>query len=142
MRQTKYHILAILILFSSCCPIFLRAGSPSTKPPKSERGIFQLIESRDGRTSCWGVVICLGELSFKDTVDQDYLTITEAKHASDLKELMSWKVDQSHKRLTVSFKRGMGDFGSGNDVTVRIRGDAIVGEPEQDYVFTIATDVL
>ncbi len=142
MRQIRIQIITIVLFMLSCYPLVLYAGASGAKQSKATRGIFQLVETRNGKKSCWGFIIQLSDLSFKQSIDQDDLTITDAKYARDMKPIMTWAVDNSRKRLTIIFKQGMGDFGSGDDVTVRIRGNALTGEPKQDYVFEIATDIL
>lgn len=105
-------------------------------------GVSQIVETRNGRTLCRGVMIQLRELTLKDTIESAQLAITEAKHGSDLKRTMTWSIEDQGKRLVVKFEPGKGDFGSDNYITVAIRGSAFVTEPQHTYVFEISTDVL
>ena len=113
----------------------------SGKPPAL--GISQVVESRDGRTSCWGVAILLDERAFSPRIAANQIKVTEAKHNADLTDLMSWSVSASGKRLAIMFKPGMGDFGSGNSVTVRVDAAAIQSDEGLDKTleWTIRTDV-
>lgn len=133
--------LSVFQMFVSF-PESLVAGSPQSKPRSVTRGISQLVEIRNGKKSCWGVIVQLGELNFNQTIDQDELSVTEDKHGSDLKPIMTWTVDQHRKKLTIQFKSGMGDFGTGNSVTVRVSESALSPNPMQRYVFQISTDIL
>jgi len=115
-------------------------------PPGSDRpspGITQYVETRGGRISCWGVAIHLDRLTFRDTISADALVITEAKHHGDLRELMTWRVGGSGKHLLIQFKPGMGDFGSGNEITV-VLDEAAFQPPTRDrkVIFTMTTDLI
>lgn len=108
-------------------------------------GIFQIIEKRAGRTSCWGVVIQVRDMRFKRSVAADQIRITEGKYGRDLRAGMSWRVTSNRKRLIIRFKPGLGDFGTGNSVHVEIEPSAFV-EPihtgNQKFSWSISTDVL
>ncbi len=111
----------------------------------SPAGIYQLIENRGGRVSCWGVVIRLGNSRFRDDIRPDQIVLREAKHGHDLRGVMSWRVRQNGRRLVIKFKPGMGDFGSGNSVEVLIDRSALIGvvESRNDQLqWSINTDVL
>jgi hypothetical protein len=110
----------------------------------SRPGIYQLIEVRNGRKSCWGVVIQLGELRFKKRITADQLTIREAKHGHDLRGIMLWRVSRGGKQLIIKFKKGAGDFGSGNAVEVRVDRaafDSPVPSPNTRFEWSIPTDI-
>lgn len=104
-------------------------------------GISQLIKVVDGKKSCQGVVVRLSTLSFNKSIGSGELRITDGKHQADLKQIMTWTVSNDRKTLTITFKRKMGDFGTGDDVTVRI-ADSATSRPNQDHVFQLSTDVL
>lgn len=117
-------------------------GAEKSKGHTVCSGICQLIETRGGRTSCWGVIVTFDRLTLKDSVAEDRISITDAKYDRNLKPIMTWSVSDKGKRLTIEFKPGMGDFGTGNAVTVRIDGTAFRSNPIQTYVFAISTDRL
>jgi len=102
-----------------------RGLAQPNRVPHSPAGIYQLIENRGGRVSCWGVVIRLGDLRFQRVIRPDQIVIREAKHGHDLRDIMSWRVGQGGKRLAIKFKLGRGDFGSGNRVEVLIDRSAL-----------------
>jgi hypothetical protein len=105
-------------------------------------GIWQLLEEHNGKASCIGAVIQLARLTFPITLEASALEITEAKHSSHLNGLMQWKVDPTQKRLTIRFRPGMGDFGTGNRVEIRIkRGTLEPGSPGV-LIWVIETDPL
>jgi hypothetical protein len=113
--------------------------------PSSPAGITQLVESRGGRVSCWGVVVQLGNSRFRETIRPDQLSIIEGKHGHDLKEIMTWRVEQNGKRLLIKFKPATGDFGSGNRVEIQVDRSAFVGQfesPNTHFAWSIDTDVL
>ena len=59
-----------------------------------------------------------------------------------MKGIMTWSVDKSRKRLVIKFKKGMGDFGTGNAVTVKIESSAFLGEQNELFLASIPTDPL
>ena len=138
--------VSLTILISLSLTVLSASGVPqSNRAPQTPAGISQLVENRSGHTSCWGVVIQLGSLRFKRSIAAHQIKISEAKHGSDLREIMTWQVDQNGRRLVIRFKPGMGDFGSGNRVEVKIGRSAFVTPiPSGNSYFTwvIDTDVL
>jgi hypothetical protein len=92
-----------------------------------------LIEARADVTSCWGVVIQLDRGSFKPKIGSEQITVVEAKYGRNLLSLMNWAVSPDGKRLTVKFKQGKGDFGSGNTVIVRVAAAALSDIPPRDW---------
>ena len=108
-------------------------------------GIFQIIEKRAGRSSCWGMVIQLRGMRFRRFVATDQIRIIEGKYGRDLSALMSLRVTPDRKRLIIRFKPGQGDFGTGNVVEVEIERSAFV-EPirsvNQKFSWSINTDIL
>ncbi|HLX12780.1 MAG TPA: hypothetical protein VKS81_08200 [Bacteroidota bacterium] len=81
-------------------------------------------------------------MKFNRTIGIDELDIRDGKYVRDMKPILIWEVSKNGKSLVIKFKPGMGDFGSGNDVTVRINGSAFTTNPEQTYVFALSTDRL
>jgi hypothetical protein len=64
------------------------AASASSERPAEPAGVFQLVQERDGRRACGGVVIRLNYLAFKPSIQPAQLEIREDKHASDLRGSM------------------------------------------------------
>jgi len=103
-----------------------------------------LTEIRNGKKSCWGVVIEFQDARFKPLVSPQQLKIYEAKHGSSLQKLMTWRVSDNGRRLTIKFKPGTGDFGSGNSAEVTLYKAAFIEPPKAfpDYViFVQKTDL-
>ena len=94
------------------------AASGSSSIQGERAGVYQLVHERAGRRSCWGVVIRLNYPALRSTIQPSQIEVHDAKHDSDLRGLMEWRVDETGRRLTVQFKDGKGDFGSGNSVRV------------------------
>ena len=59
-------------------------ASERNRVPKDAAGIFQLVEKRNGRVSCWGVVIQLGEMRFKRRIRVDKIMTGEAMICANL----------------------------------------------------------
>jgi hypothetical protein len=127
---------ALLTLCLGCFPD--RADSVAPAP-----GISRLVESRDGCKSCWGVVISLPETRLKDRIGPEDLSVVDEKYGRESKALMVWDVSAGGRVLTIRFKPGMGDFGSGNAVTVSLRPSAFQGTsaPAATVRFHISTDL-
>jgi hypothetical protein len=103
-----------------------------------------LTELRGGKKSCWGIVINFDDARFAKNVRPDQLTVFEAKHGANLLNLMMWRVSPDRKRLTIKFKRGTGDFGTGNQVAITLYKTAFTVPPRDfpDYVvFVQRTDI-
>ena len=125
-----------------CLPV---SALPQPKRVPQDLGdIYQLVEKREGRVSCLGITIQLRHMRFGN-VSSNQIMIREAKHGYDLKEMMTWSVDQKGKRLVIRFKPGQGDFGSGNAVEVLIDRSAFLGRipsKSNHFRWSIDTDVL
>lgn len=118
---------------------------PSPRARRSPAGIIQLVGNRRVRGSCSGVIVSLDKFRFRETIDPGQIAILEAKHGHDLKEMVSWRVEQHGRRLVIRFKPGMGDFGSGNRVEVLVDRSAFMGRIESSnerFEWSIDTDVL
>ncbi len=115
------------------------AGRKTSSTPYGS--ISQIVQTRDGRTSCWGVIIRLKKLHFKESIDSTALTITEAKYPRDHRYMMVWHVGRSRRSLSIEFKQGMGDFGSGNYAQIKIDSTAIAGFHMSELEFGISTDL-
>ena len=105
-------------------------------------GVFQLIETRNGRTACWGLVVQLDKLSFEETIGPNELSLVDVKYNRELKDMITWTVDKSKKTLTVKFKPGMGDFGSGNAVTILLKPGVFPADENQGLSLSLPTDPL
>jgi hypothetical protein len=128
----RYFFLIVCLLF---------ANTLTATSPKIQASIQRIVETRKGVKSCWGVVIQLKKLSFNKSIASNELSIIEAKHSSDLKDIMIWSVDKSRKKLTIKFKKGCGDFGSGNMVEVIIKSSALAGSQKENITLSISTDI-
>ena len=113
----------------------------STRPHLA--GIYQFVETRDGRESVWGVDIQLNRMSFRPVVNEDQIKIIDGKYGRDIKKLMTWSVSNDRKCLKIRFRPGMGDFGSGNGVTIHIDDSAFEPYPNisNRYEWSILTDI-
>ena len=105
-------------------------------------GISQQVEVRDGRRSVWGLNIRLNDASFVSEISSDHISIIEAKHSHDLRDIMVWSVSEGGKLLQIRFRPGCGDFGSGNTVRVRVARVALKGYngPNNALDWSIGTD--
>jgi hypothetical protein len=86
------------------------------------------------------VIIQLARFRFPATIDQSAIEITEAKHNQLLNSLMEWKVDSTRKRLTIRFRPGMGDFGTGNRIQVRVMPRGLEPPSTGPLMWVIGTD--
>jgi hypothetical protein len=108
-----------------------------------QAGIHQFVETRDGRESVWGIDINLDLLSFSPEIQSEEITITDGKYGRDLKKIMTWTVSSDRKCLQIRFKPSMGDFGTGNGVTVHIQKSAMSGRKDLNnrYEWSMLTDI-
>ena len=120
--------------------LILAIISTSARSQSISGGISQLIKKRSGRRACWGIVVHLRKLTFVDFLSVGQIKVVEAKFNSDIIGLMDWSLDRTRKNLTVKFKAGKGNFGTGNSIKVTIDGAGFIGSPEQTYEWTIPTD--
>ena len=130
--------LFILLLAGSIFPQEPDKGSGIIKPQAT---IQRIIETRQRHKSCWGVLIQLDKLSFNKSIKANELSIIEQKHNRDEKDIMTWRVDKSGKKLTIKFKKGCGDFGTGDIVDVIIKSSAISTPHSEDIKLSIPTDI-
>jgi hypothetical protein len=103
-----------------------------------------LTETRNGKTSCWGIVVNFDKGKFKRKIRSNELTIYEAKHGANITNLMTCHTTRDGKQLTIKFKRGTGDFGTGNQAQIRLYKSAFAVAPNgfPDYiVFVQKTDL-
>lgn len=132
MAVLRSCFLMLLILSCSAC---------STAKPK-DYTIRQRVEVRDGVRSVWGVQITPGAYRFKPEITRDQIQVIENKHDRDITDLMTWSIGGYLQWLDIAFKPGLGDFGTGNSVTVRIARSALDGDDLPDNpLWTISTDL-
>lgn len=141
MLKLSLPLLICLGMTSAPAP-----GRPrSSRAPQEPAGISRLVERRGGRVSCRGVVIRPGNSRFRRVIRPEQIVIREAKGGRDLRGIMTWRVGRNGRRLVIQFKPGMGDFGSGNGVEVRLARSALAGNvesPNGRFEWSISTDVL
>ena len=127
-RHKTYLILAVmataLVNFSAA------RGQPG--PRKYQVSTACLTEIREGKKSCWGVVITFDNARFRKRISPQQLKVSEAKHGYNLIDLMKWRVSQGGRRLTIKFKPGTGDFGTGNQAEVTLFKTAFA-QPPKDF---------
>jgi hypothetical protein len=121
------------------------AVPPASAQQSELAGVFQLVQEREGRRACWGIVIRLSRLAFRPTLEPTQLEIRDEKHDHDLRDAMRWTVDSAGKRLTIQWQPGKGDFGTGNSVRVCVERLAFRdgSQPSNDReCWQIGTDLL
>ena len=150
MRACRYSInVTFLIVMLIVLANFSIAKSQlrpinELRNPKWQVQSSCLTEIRSGKKSCWGIVIEFEDARFKTKISPQQLRIYEAKHGSSLQKLMIWSVSNNGRRLTIRFKPGTGDFGSGNKAEITLYKSAFVEPPKDfpDYViFVQKTDL-
>ena len=103
-----------------------------------------LAETRGGETSCWGIIIQLARGRFNPTISANEIRVVDSKYNRDLSPLMEWTVSLDGKQLTIRFKQGFGDFGSGNAVNIWVAKIAFreppPGLPDSAH-WSIETDI-
>jgi hypothetical protein len=137
----RLAILLVLCAFTGCKSKLVSPSSPLLAP---RSGIEQVLETRGGEFSVWGMVINVSNRRFGPVVRDDELEIHDDKYPDkDMKPMMTWSVENDGHSLRIVFKPGDGDFGSGNHVFVRIKSAAIVGQvDDRSYEWEIPTDPL
>jgi hypothetical protein len=137
----KYNILHLLFILFLSIIIYPQEPQKSLDIIKPQATIQKIIKTRQGHKSCWGVLIQLDKLSFNKIIKRNELSIIEQKHIHDLKNIMAWSVDKSRHKLTIKFKKGCGDFGTGNIVDVTIKSSAIISSHKENVTLSISTDI-
>lgn len=112
----RLNTLATLLLLASSTTV----SNQTVQRP----GITSLIEARRGERSCWGVIIRLEQGRFNPKISSNQISVVDSKYGRDLSPAMEWTVSSDGRQLTVKFKQGNGDFGSGNAVSVSIAKSA------------------
>jgi hypothetical protein len=123
-QATRLAVLAMTLSFS--------VASAQPRPVKHPVTTSCLTEIRGGRKSCWGIVIKFDDAQFKKRVRPNQLKIFEAKHGANLIDLMTWRTSRDRKQLTIKFRPGTGDFGTGNQVEITLYR-AVFDSPPKDF---------
>src|ERR1035437_5664867 len=111
----RLHIVSVATLVVAGC----------VANTNTQAGIRQIIETRGSQHSVWGVTIVLQECVCSRSLNDGDIQIVEEKHGHDITNMMSWSLSEDRRQLRLQFKRGMGDFGTGNSVTVRVKRTAV-----------------
>ena len=140
MEKTRFTcLLVILFAFVNSSTTWAQPG-----PGKYQLTASCLIEIRAGKKSCWGIVIKSGNAVFKKRVQPNQLKVFEAKHGANLLNLMTWRTSRDRKKLTIKFKPGTGDFGTGNRIAITLYKTAFTLPPKdfpEDMVIVQRTDI-
>jgi hypothetical protein len=102
--------------------VFVNASVASGQldPPRYKLRTSCLTEIRGAKNSCWGVTIKFDDALFKKRIKRNQLKIFESKHGANLLNLMTWHTSRDRKQLTIKFKPGTGDFGTGNQAEITL----------------------
>jgi hypothetical protein len=126
MRKIRFTcVLVILFAFVNSSATWAQPG-----PGKYQLTASCLIEIRAGKKSCWGIVIKSDDAVFKKRVQPNQLKVFEAKHGANLLNLMTWRTSRDRKQLTIEFKAGTGDFGTGNKAEITLYKKAFTLPPK------------
>ena len=137
IRLTR--VLVILLAFVNSSATWAQLG-----PRKYLLTASCLTEIRAGKKSCWGIVIKFDDAVFKKRVQPNQLKIFEAKHGANLLSLMTWHTSRDRKQLTIKFKPGTGDFGTGNQAEITLSKTAFTLPPKDfpEYMIIVQrTDI-
>ena len=159
-----HHLIIALAATALLC---LTGCSRFYPEPEPAPGVFQLIENRDGRIACWGLMIQLRSLTVKERlvpVDEemvdvrtgrvrrvarreylspDEIQVQDLRTGRDLAGSLVWTVEPSRKRILIRLKSGMGEFIRGSGIRVRIARSAFENpplSPEPFLEWTLMTD--
>ena len=142
--QRVISIVALMVLVSISDAKSQLRPTTELRDPTWRVRTSCLAEIRGGKKSCWGIVIEFNDAQFKARISPQQLKIYEAKHGTSLLKLMTWRISGDRKRLTIKFKAGTGDFGSGNRAEVTSYKRAFIVPPKDfpEYViFVQETDL-
>ena len=106
------------------------AAGAQPGPRKHQLTTSCVTESRGGKKSCWGVIVKFYDARFNRRVQRSQLKIFESKHGANLINLMTWRTSRDRKQLTIKFKRGTGDFGTGNQAEITLYKTAFSLRPK------------
>ena len=126
MKKTRVtHAMVILLAFVNSSATWAQLG-----PRKHQFSSSCLTEIRAGKRSCWGIVIRFDDAVFKKRVQRNQLKVFEAKHGANLLNLMTWRTSRDGKQITIKFKPGTGDFGTGNEAEITLYKTAFTLPPK------------
>lgn len=137
--KPSFVFAAVIIVFAN---LSVTVGQPDTVSISASTRC--LIETRSGKKSCWGIVINFEEAKFKKRIAPEHLKVLEAKHGHNLTSLMTWHISHDRKRLTIKFKFGAGDFGTGNNAEITLYKAAFAVPPKSlsdSVIFVQKTDI-
>lgn len=123
LRRIALILVATLLLDCS--------ASSAEKQVVRPAEIKCLVETRGGEKSCWGIVIQLVRGRFNPIVSAEEIRLLDSKYARNLVPFMEWTVSLDGKQLTIKFKQGFGDFGSGNTANIWIARSAFKQPPSR-----------
>ena len=139
------RVLFCCSLLLATSPVVFGATLQYKHPQVLPTSIFQIIETKNGRRSCRGVVVQLGSSRLRRVINPEQIAISEGKHGHDLRDIMAWRVIKGGRKLIIKFKPGAGDFGGGNVVEVRLARSAFIKPLESanvDFSWVIHTDIM
>jgi hypothetical protein len=102
--------------------VLLSASAASAQPGPRKYPLTTscVTEIRGGKKSCWGIIVNCDDALFKKRIKRSQLKIFESKHGANLLNLMTWHTSRDRKQLTIRFKPGTGDFGTGNQAQITL----------------------
>jgi hypothetical protein len=166
-RNLTFALRNLIIALAATALLCLTGCSRFYPEPEPAPGVFQLIENRDGRIACWGVMIQLRSLTVKERlvpVDEemvdvrtgqirrvarreylspDEIQVQDLRTGRDLAGSLVWSVEPSRKRILIRLKPGMGEFIRGSGIRVKIARSAFENpplSPEPFLEWTLMTD--
>jgi hypothetical protein len=134
MTQARHTTVLSVAMLTILTSMYVKAQRPGR--PTHPIDTSCLTQIRGGKKSCWGIVIKLEDGLFKKTIRREELKLVEAKHGANIIDLTNWHTSHSGKQLTIQFKPGRGDFGTGNRVAVTLYKTAFALLPSNfpDYM--------
>jgi hypothetical protein len=140
MKKIRFtRVLVLLFAFVNSSATWAQPG-----PGKYHFTASCLTEIRAGKQSCWGIVIKFDDAVFRKRVQPNQLRVFEAKHGANLLNLMTWRTSRDRKQLTIKFKPGTGDFGTGNKAGITLYKTAFTLPPKNfpEYIVIVQrTDI-
>jgi hypothetical protein len=139
VNVTGSVVVVLLTILVSASAAWAQPG-----PLKYQLATSCVTEIRGGKKSCWGVIVKFDDALFNKRVRRNQLKIFESKHGANLLNLMTWRTSRDGKQLTIKFKPGMGDFGTGNPAEITLYKSAFSLPPKDfpDYLVIVQpTDI-
>jgi hypothetical protein len=132
----------VVLLFTVFVNVSVASGQLG--PPRYKLTTSCLTEIRGGKQSCWGIIVKFDDALFNKRVKRNQLKIFESKHGANLLNLMMWRTSRDRKQLTIKFKPGTGDFGTGNQAEITLYKTAFSLPPKNfpEYLIIVQrTDI-